>query len=98
MNNSPETKFMNIPVVIIGAGIAGLTTSYYLKKNNIDHIIIEKGEVANTWIKERWDNFYLVNPNWAIKIPEFGFGTKHFPSNNPDEFLSKKQTIKLLKS
>tara|TARA_B100000575_G_scaffold231566_1_gene192715 strand:+ start:1965 stop:3227 length:1263 start_codon:yes stop_codon:yes gene_type:complete len=98
MNNSPETKFMNIPVVIIGAGIAGLTTSYYLKKNNIDHIIIEKGEVANTWIKERWDSFYLVNPNWAIKIPEFGFGTKHFPSNNPDEFLSKKQTIKLLKS
>ena len=62
------------PVIIIGAGIAGLCTSFYLTKNNISHIIIERGEIANTWITERWDNFHLVNPNWAIKIPEFGFG------------------------
>ena len=96
--NITKKKLIKIPVAVIGAGIAGLATSYYLKKRNIDHIIVERGEVANTWINERWDNFYLVNPNWAIKIPEFGFGTSQFPSKNPDDFLSKNQTIELIKS
>jgi len=96
--NITKKKLIKIPVAVIGAGIAGLVTSYYLKKRNIDHIIVERGEVANTWINERWDNFYLVNPNWAIKIPEFGFGSLQFPSKNPDDFLSKNQTIELIKS
>ena len=96
--NITKKKLIKIPVAVIGAGIAGLVTSYYLKKRNIDHIIVERGEVANTWINERWDNFYLVNPNWAIKIPEFGFGTSQFPSKNPDDFLSKNQTIELIRS
>ena len=96
--NITKKKLIKIPVAVIGAGIAGLVTSYYLKKRNIDHILVERGEVANTWINERWDNFYLVNPNWAIKIPEFGFGTSQFPSKNPDDFLSKNQTIELIKS
>ena len=96
--NITKKKLIKIPVAVIGAGIAGLVTSYYLKKRNIDHILVERGEVANTWINERWDNFYLVNPNWAIKIPEFGFGSSQFPSKNPDDFLSKNQTIELIKS
>ena len=67
-------KKINSHIVIIGAGIAGLCISLYLTKNKVPHIILERGEVANTWIKERWENFHLVNPNWANKIPEFGFG------------------------
>jgi|TARA_B110000263_G_scaffold86234_2_gene75312 putative flavoprotein involved in K+ transport len=85
-------------VVIIGAGIAGLCISYYLTKKNIPHLILERGEVANTWINERWENFHLVNPNWAIKIPEFSFGSKFFPSKNPDGFLSKIEIIEYIKS
>ena len=85
-------------MVIVGAGVAGLCISYYLTRKNVAHIILERGEVANTWINERWENFSLVNPNWAIKIPEFGFGTKFFPSKNPDGFLNKLQTIEYLKS
>jgi len=86
------------PIVIIGAGIAGLCISFYLSKNNTPHIIIEKGEVANTWITERWESFHLVNPNWAIKIPEFGYGSKYFPSKNPDGFLNKNETIDYIQS
>ena len=55
-------KIIHIPTVVIGAGIAGLCVSYYLSKKNINHIILEKGVVGNTWVNERWDNFYLVNP------------------------------------
>tara|TARA_B110000438_G_scaffold68775_1_gene69029 strand:- start:1673 stop:2917 length:1245 start_codon:yes stop_codon:yes gene_type:complete len=85
-------------VVIIGAGIAGLCVSYFLTKKNISHLILERGEVANTWINERWENFHLVNPNWAIKIPEFGFGSEFFPSKNPDGFLNKIEIIEYVKS
>jgi putative flavoprotein involved in K+ transport len=98
LNNLGKKQKVNSPVVIVGAGIAGLCISYYLTRKNVDHIILERGEVANTWINERWDNFSLVNPNWAIKIPEFGFGTKFFPSKNPDGFLDKLQTVDYLKS
>jgi putative flavoprotein involved in K+ transport len=84
------------PIVIIGAGVAGLCSSLQLTRKNIPHIIIEKGEIANTWTDERWDNFFLVNPNWAIKIPEFGFGNKSFPSKNPNGFLNKSEVINLL--
>ena len=87
---------MNSKVVIIGAGIAGLCISYYLSRKNVPHIIIERGEIANTWINERWNNFHLVNPNWAIKIPEFGFGTRYFPSKNAHGFLNKIQTDQYL--
>ena len=55
---------------------SALCISLYLTKNKVPHIIIERGDVANTWIKERWENFHLVNPNWAIKNPEFGYGSK----------------------
>ncbi len=98
MNDLISKQKINSPVVIVGAGVAGLCISYYLTRKNVAHIILERGEVANTWINERWENFSLVNPNWAIKIPEFGFGTKFFPSKNPDGFLNKSQTIEYLKS
>ena len=93
-----KQKIKDIPIVVIGAGIAGLCVSYYLSKKNINHIILEKGVVGNTWVNERWDNFYLVNPNWAIKIPEFDISSKYFPSNDPDGFLSKNQVVKYLQS
>ena len=36
------------PVIIIGAGIAGLCTSFYLTKNNISHIIVTGTSVHET--------------------------------------------------
>jgi putative flavoprotein involved in K+ transport len=95
---SCENQKIDTQVVIIGAGIAGLCISYFLTRKKVPHIILERGEVANTWINERWQNFHLVNPNWAIKIPEFGFGSKLFPSKNPDGFLNKLQVIEYVKS
>jgi putative flavoprotein involved in K+ transport len=88
----------NTSVVIIGAGIAGLCISYFLSKKNINHIILEKGVIANSWVNERWDNFYLVNPNWAMKIPEFDIDSNNFPFDNPDGFLNKKEVINYVQS
>jgi cation diffusion facilitator CzcD-associated flavoprotein CzcO len=42
-------------VTIIGAGITGIAASYYLSKNNIKHLIIEKrDEVGGIWSSQNW--------------------------------------------
>jgi len=91
-------KNNDIQVVIVGAGIAGLCVSYYLSKKKINHIILERGKIGNTWVNERWDSFHLVNPNWAIKIPDFDINSNHFPSNNPDGFLNRSEVINYIQS
>ena len=74
----------SLNVVVIGAGSAGLATSYFLGKLGIEHVILERGEIANTWITERWDEFHLVNPNWAVRLPGF-----HYTGTDPGGYLSK---------
>ncbi|WNO10790.1 NAD(P)/FAD-dependent oxidoreductase [Teredinibacter sp. KSP-S5-2] len=74
-------------VVIVGAGQAGLSVSYYLAKENIDHVILEQDSViASSWKKRKWDSFTLITPNSMNQLPDFpaqGFGE--------DEFLTKEQ-------
>ena len=59
----------NHDVVIIGAGHAGLATSYRLTAAGIEHVVLERGQIANAWIADRWDSFCLVTPNWTITLP-----------------------------
>lgn len=56
-------------VVIIGAGHAGLAVSRRLTERSIDHVVIERGEVANSWRTERWDSMTLLTPNWQLDLP-----------------------------
>lgn len=78
-------------VVVIGAGGAGLSTSYYLNRLDVEHVIFERGQVGNTWATERWDSFHLVNPNWAVRLPSF-----YYEGDDPDGFLSRDQTVDYL--
>ncbi|MET0578545.1 MAG: NAD(P)-binding domain-containing protein, partial [Ilumatobacteraceae bacterium] len=55
--------------VIIGAGHAGLAMSRRLTERSIDHVVLERGEVANSWRTERWDSLRLLTPNWHNRLP-----------------------------
>src|ERR1700720_3840312 len=57
-----------LDVVIVGAGQAGLSLSYELSHARVDHVILERGRVAETW-RGRWESFCLVIPNWTLKLP-----------------------------
>ena len=59
----------SVDVAIIGAGQAGLATSWYLTQSKIDHVVLESGRVAETWRSRRWDSFRLVTPNWTVQLP-----------------------------
>ncbi len=80
-------------IVIIGAGSAGLATSYFLTERNIAHVVLERGLVGNTWDVERWDGFHLVNPNWAVRLPGF-----YYSGTEPDGYLSKIETVDYLQN
>ena len=63
---------MNAPVldvIVIGAGHAGLSISYYLKKFHINHLVFEKGRIGDTWRNQRWDSFKLNTPNKVNLLP-----------------------------
>ena len=43
-----------VDAVVVGAGHAGLAMSRQLAERGIDHVVLERGEVANSWLHERW--------------------------------------------
>jgi putative flavoprotein involved in K+ transport len=83
---------MNYPhlldVVIVGAGHAGLSASYYLKKHGLEHIVFERGKVGESWRSQRWDSFKLNTPNKLNTLPG-----DLYKGNEPEGFCSAKEFI-----
>jgi putative flavoprotein involved in K+ transport len=74
--------------VIIGAGHSGLAMSRRLAERGIDHVVLERGEVANSWRTERWDSLRLLTPSWHAAFP--GAGT---PPGDPDGYLTMPEVV-----
>jgi putative flavoprotein involved in K+ transport len=77
--------------VIIGAGHAGLAMSRCLSERSIDHVVLERGEVANSWRTERWDSLRLLTPNWQRRLPGFGY-----QGDDPDGFSAVPEVVAFL--
>jgi putative flavoprotein involved in K+ transport len=69
--------------IVIGAGHAGLAASYFLTGRSIDHVVLERGEVANSWRSERWDSLRLLTPNWQSRLPGLPYD-----GPDPDGYLT----------
>ena len=54
-----------IDCVVIGAGPAGLMTSAALAGRGIEHAVLERGRVGQSWRCQRWHAFRLNTPGWA---------------------------------
>ena len=77
--------------VVIGAGHAGLAASRLLTEHSIDHVVLERGEVANSWRRERWDSLRLLTPNWQTRLP----GCK-YEGQDPDGYMTMGEVIAFL--
>jgi putative flavoprotein involved in K+ transport len=55
--------------VVVGAGHAGLAMSRRLTERSVDHVVLERGEVANSWRTQRWPSLRLLTPNWQTRLP-----------------------------
>jgi putative flavoprotein involved in K+ transport len=57
-----------VTTLVIGAGQAGLAVSHELGEAGVEHVVLDRGRVAETW-RGRWDSFSLVTPNWTLDLP-----------------------------
>ncbi|MEM9371406.1 MAG: NAD(P)-binding domain-containing protein, partial [Pseudomonadota bacterium] len=74
--------------VIIGAGQCGLAMSRVLSERSVDHVILERGEVAHSWRTERWDSLRLLTPNWQSRLP----GSAH-EGPDPNGYMTMPELI-----
>src|ERR1700733_5985558 len=73
---------MRTTAVVIGAGHAGLAISRRLTERSIDHVVLERGEVANSWRTQRWPSLRLLTPNWLTRLPGHDYA-----GDDPDGFM-----------
>lgn len=59
-----------------------------LGERSIDHVVLERGAVANTWKTERWDSLRLLTPNWQSRLPGFGY-----EGDDPDGYRAMPEVI-----
>ena len=80
-----------IPTVIIGAGHAGLAMSRCLSDRGIEHVLLERGEVGQSWRTQRWDSFRMLTPRWQARLPGHVY-----EGGDPDGFATAGEFVGLL--
>jgi putative flavoprotein involved in K+ transport len=80
-----------VTTVVIGAGHAGLAMSHRLTERSIDHVVLERGEVANSWRTERWESLRLLTPNAHNHLPGLPDCGK-----DPDGFMTMPEVVRLI--
>jgi putative flavoprotein involved in K+ transport len=78
----------HVSVAVIGGGQAGLAMSYHLKARGIDHVILEKNQIAHSWKTQRWDAFCLVTPNWQCQLPGYPY-----QGSDPKGFMLRDEIV-----
>ena len=74
----------HVPVVVVGAGQAGLSLSWHLTRRGVPHVLLERDTVAHEWRDGRWDAFTLVTPNRQCQLPGWGYA-----GPEPDGFMAR---------
>ncbi len=79
-----------VEVVVVGGGQAGLAVSRELTQESVDHVVLERGRVGQSWAG-RWDSFCLVTPNWFVQLPGHPYD-----GGDPDGFMPRDEIVAYL--
>jgi putative flavoprotein involved in K+ transport len=79
--------------IVIGAGQAGLALSKCLTDAGRDHVVLERGRLAERWRSERWDSLRLLTPNWMSRLPGWSYR-----GSRPDAFMTVPELVSYLES
>lgn len=85
MGPTPDT-------VIIGAGQAGLTTSYWLTQFGVEHLILDRRDSLGGAFQDRWDGFYMNTPNLSLDLPGMPYD-----GDDRDAFISRDAVVNLFR-
>ena len=80
----------HVGVAVVGGGQAGLAVSTELSSRGIEHVVLERGRVGQTW-RDRWDSFCLVTPNWTVQLPGFAYD-----GPDPDGYMARDEIVAYL--
>src|SRR6201986_1598476 len=80
-----------VTAVVVGAGHCGLAMSRHLAARSVDHVVLERGEVANSWRSERWDSLRLLTPNWMTRLPGWSYDC-----DDPDGYMTAPEFVRYL--
>ena len=72
--------------LVIGAGQAGIAMSEHLGRNGIEHLVLERGGIAEAWRSGRWDSLVANGPAWHDRFPGM-----EFAGFSPDCFVPKEE-------
>jgi putative flavoprotein involved in K+ transport len=75
-------------VVVVGAGQAGLGIGYHLQECGVEFVILERGEIAESWRSQRWDSFAANTPNWMNGLPG-----SPYDGTSPDGFYLRDELV-----
>ena len=79
---------MRVHTVVVGGGQAGLAVSRELTVRGVEHLVLERGRVAERWRSERWDSLHLLTPRWMSRLPGWSY-----EGPDPDGFMSRAEVI-----
>ena len=77
-------------VGVVGGGQAGLAVSHELTALGVEHVVLERRRVGQTW-RDRWDSFCLVTPNWSVQLPGGAYD-----GDDPDGFMPRDEIVQHL--
>jgi len=84
---------MHTQTVVIGGGQAGLAMSASLAAHGVEHVVIERGRIANAWRTARWDSFRLLSPNWMTRLPGY-----QYDGSDPDGYMKTSELLQFFET
>jgi putative flavoprotein involved in K+ transport len=82
-----------IETVVVGGGQAGLAVSHHLQQRGREHLILERGRIAERWRSERWDSLHFQFPNWMMRLPGYAY-----PGADRDGFMHRDGVVGFIAS
>jgi putative flavoprotein involved in K+ transport len=73
---------------VVGAGQAGLAVSRCLTRQGADHVVVERGRVAERWRSSRWESLRLITPNWMSRLPAWSYRGR-----DPDCYMAAPELV-----
>jgi putative flavoprotein involved in K+ transport len=81
-----------VETVVVGAGQAGLTMSWFLREAGREHIVLDRRATLGGGWQDRWDGFRLVGPNWTTALPGF-----EYDGDDPDGFMARDAIVERMR-
>ena len=63
--------------------------SHCLSELGIEHVVLERGQVAERWRRDGWDSLRLLTPNWMSRLPGH-----RYTGDDPDGFMTVPELVR----